>query len=292
MDSSISMGDPIPGGGTRWEALRTAVERLAQAPAAAQLQAGIVFYSRSRAGVDATDCNAAAYATPDVAIGPLADVGDDMVAAIAGRAPGGLTPILPAVQGGITYATQWAQTHPTRAAAIVLVSDSYPTQCSNDPSAIAAAVQGAFAATPSIRTFIIGVGADTGARFNLENYARSGGTRTPFLVEDGDLTNGFVDTILNIAVSSLACDFAVPPPPTGQVLNPALVQVVYSPAASGDPEEVPKLASASECGRSVNGGWYFDNPTRPTRIFVCPCTCSRFGAGRVDVRFGCRPQIG
>jgi len=174
----------------------------------------------------------------------------------------------------------------------VLVTDSYPTQCSSDPTAVAAAARAALDGTPSIKTFIIGVGANTGARFNLENFARSGGTQTPFLVEDGDLTETFVDTILNIAVSNLACDFAVPAPPAGQMLNPDRVQVVYTPASSGEPEEVPKVASAAECGRSVNGGWYFDNPTRPTKIFVCPCTCSRFGAGRVDVRFGCRPQIG
>ena len=78
----------------------------------------------------------------------------------------------------------------------------------------------AYASTPSIRTFIIGVGANTAARFNLENFARSGGTQTPFLVEDGNLTETFVDTILNIAASNLACDFGIPPPPGGMMLNP------------------------------------------------------------------------
>jgi hypothetical protein len=292
MDRSVSMGERIPSGQTRWEALRAAVEQLAQAPSAQNLQAGINFYSISGAANNTVDCNAASYATPAVAIGPLSSTGAPMVAAIASRAPGGLTPILPAMEGAITYAKGWAQAHPDRAAAIVLVSDSYPTQCSNDPTAIAAAAAAAYAGSPSIRTFIIGVGADTGARFNLDNFARSGGTQTPFLVEDGNITESFVDTILNIAASNLACDFSIPPPPQGMTLNPDRVQVIYTPGSTGTPEEVPKVGSSADCGRSVNGGYYFDNPTRPTKIFVCPCTCSRFGAGRVDVRFGCRPQIG
>jgi hypothetical protein len=29
-----------------------------------------------------------------------------------------------------------------------------------------------------------------------------------------------------------------------------------------------------------------------TRITVCPCTCARFQAGRVDVRLGCKPRLG
>jgi hypothetical protein len=292
MDRSVSMGERIPSGQTRWEALRAAVEALAQAPSAANLQAGINFYSISGAANDTVDCNATSYAMPAVGIGPLSMTGANMVAAIQSRSPGGLTPILPAMEGAITYAKQWAQAHPERAAAIVLVSDSYPTQCSSDPTAVAAAAAAAYAGSPSIRTFIIGVGANTAARFNLENFARSGGTKTPFLVEDGDLTQTFVDTILNIAASNLACDFSIPPPPMGMNLNPERVQVIYTPAASGTPEEVPKVNSSGDCASSVNGGYYFDRPTNPTRIYVCPCTCSRFGAGRVDVRFGCRPQIG
>jgi hypothetical protein len=292
MDRSISMGERIPSGQTRWDALRAAVERLAQAPEAANLQAGINFYSISGAANDAVDCNAASYAMPAVGIGPLSMTGANMVSAIQSRSPGGLTPILPAMEGAITYARGWAQAHPDRAAAIVLVSDSYPTQCSSDPTAVAAAATAAYSGSPSIRTFIIGVGANTGARFNLENFARSGGTKTPFLVEDGDLTQTFVDTILNIAASNLACDFSIPAPPNNMVLDPARVQVIYTPGSSGTPEEIPKVNNSGACGSSVNGGYYYDNPTRPTRIYVCPCTCSRFGAGRVDVRFGCRPQIG
>src|SRR5262245_48154000 len=61
MDSSISMGESVGASGTRWDALRAAMEQLAQAPEAANLQAGIVFYSISGAANDNVDCNASAY---------------------------------------------------------------------------------------------------------------------------------------------------------------------------------------------------------------------------------------
>ena len=294
MDSSVSMNEKVGATQTsRWDALKAAMEQLAQAPQAASLQAGIVFYSahQSTLADDPIDCNPASYSTPAVPIGALADVGDDIVRAIGGRQPGGLTPIVPAMKGAVTYATQWAQSHPARAAAIVLVSDGYPTQCSRDPGEVAATAQAAYAGTPSVRTFIIGVGANTNGKLNLDNYARSGATQTPFLVDDGNITQSFVDTVLNIAAQNLSCDFTIPPPPPGQQLQPDKVQVVYTPA-NGPPEEIPKLNGEGECSRAVNGGFYFDNPTNPKKIFVCGCTCSRFGAGRVDVRFGCRPRFG
>jgi hypothetical protein len=51
---------------------------------------------------------------------------------------------------------------------------------------------------------------------------------------------------------------------------------------------VPHIESAEACARQPNGGWYYSG----SQIAVCPCTCSRFAAGRVDVRLGCQPAIG
>ncbi|HEV8550643.1 MAG TPA: hypothetical protein VGQ57_16470, partial [Polyangiaceae bacterium] len=57
-------------------------------------------------------------------------------------------------------------------------------------------------------------------------------------------------------------------------------------------EEIPALPGPASCSEAKNGGWYYDDPSAPTSILVCPCTCARFGAGRVDVRVGCKPRIG
>jgi hypothetical protein len=96
----------------------------------------------------------------------------------------------------------------------------------------------------------------------------------------------------NISDSRIVCDYDIPAAPSANLsLDYDRVQLVYSPA-SGSPEQVPRLASSDACGRNPNGGWYYDDPTRPTRISVCACTCARFAAGRVDLRVGCDPYIG
>jgi len=69
------------------------------------------------------------------------------------------------------------------------------------------------------------------------------------------------------------------------------VQVTYT-SADESREEVPRISDFSACSRNPNGGWYYDNPAAPTQILVCPCTCSRFEAGRVDVALGCKPSVG
>jgi hypothetical protein len=61
-------------------------------------------------------------------------------------------------------------------------------------------------------------------------------------------------------------------------------------------EDVPHLATAADCSRSLHGGWYFDEPESfdqpgdPTLIPVCPCTGERVtasGSLRVVYGHGC-----
>ena len=141
-----------------------------------------------------------------------------------------------------------------------------------------------------IRTFVIGVG-DV-ARFNLDNYARSGGTRHAFLTDSGDITRTFVEALGNIRNRDLACEYQIPTPPEGMKVDTTKVQVVYSPATTGTPEEVPSIDGLAACANNPNGGWYYDYPANPSKIVVCPCTCARFQAGKVDVRLGCKPRVG
>lgn len=290
MDRSQSMGFPVEGSDmTRWEALRDAVQSFVEDAGAAEIRAGIGFFSRSGVANDELDCDADQYAEPSVAIGLLSEVGPDLVAAMDDITPAGLTPTVPALEGAISYARAWAADNPERATLVVLVSDGFPTQCSAAPDQIARAAQDGYESPENIRTFVIGVG-DV-ARFNLDNYARAGGTRKAFLTDAGDVTSSFIDALNNITDSKLACEYRLPPPPDGMKLDTDKVQVIYTPA-SGSPEEVPHVTSMAACAGSSNGGWYYDNPADPGRISVCPCTCARFQAGQVEVRLGCKPRLG
>jgi hypothetical protein len=274
---------------TRWQALHDAVRSFTEDPGAANIRAGIGFFSLSGAADDGHDCNPDAYAEPRVPIGLLTEVGPDLVAAIDDVEPGGLTPTLPALRGAIDYARSWAQDNPGRATLVVLVTDGFPTQCDNDPAHISQAARAGYESPEHIRTFVIGVG-DV-ARFNLDNYARAGGSKSAYLTDAGDVTRTFVDALGNITNSALACEYQLPPPPEGMKLDPAKVQIVYTPSVGGA-EEVPSISALADCAKNVNGGWYYDDPEHPSKITVCPCTCSRLQAGRVDVRLGCKPRLG
>lgn len=290
MDRSQSMGFAVAGSSmTRWQALRDAVESFALDPGAADIRAGIGFFSLSGVSDDNLDCDAANYAEPAVAIGSLADVGPELVAAMDDITPAGLTPTVPALVGAIDYAQAWATEHPERATLVVLVSDGFPTQCQTAPDAIAQAAKAGYESAQHIRTFVIGVG-DV-AKFNLDNYARAGGTGKAFLTDAGDVTQSFVAALGNISNSRLACEYQIPEPPSGMKLDPKKVQVIYTPGA-GSSEEVPKVDSLGACAQSNNGGWYYDDPGNPSKITVCPCTCTRFQAGQVNVRLGCKPRLG
>jgi hypothetical protein len=291
MDRSVSMNELVPGTNqTRWAALRAAVEQFVEDAAGSNIRAGIGFFGRSGARDDELDCDASAYANPTVEIGDLASVGSQLTAAIDATPPGGLTPTLPALQGALHHAQQWAMGHPGRATSVVLVTDGFPTQCQSPVSIadIAGVASAARNAAPFVRTFVIGLAAG----FNLDSIAAAGGTSHAYLVDEGDVSASFAHTLSNISDSRIVCDYDIPPAPNSNVaLDYDHVQLLYSPA-SGATEQVPRLTSSAACGRNPNGGWYYDDESHPTRISVCPCTCARFAAGRVDVRLGCEPYIG
>jgi len=290
MDRSQSMGMLVEGGAmTRWEALHDAVQSFTEDAGAAEIRAGIGFFSRSGSADDAQDCEQGLYAEPGVPIGLVSEIGSDLVAAMDEVAPGGFTPTVPALRGAISYARSWAQDNPGRATMVVLVTDGFPTQCDKDPNQISQTARAGYESPEHIRTFVIGVG-DV-AKFNLDNYARAGGTRKAYLTDAGDVTTTFVDALNNITNRALACEYQLPPPPEGMKLDTEKVQVVYTPS-SGDAEEVPSISSLAACAKNANGGWYYDDADHPSKITVCPCTCTRLQAGRVDVRLGCKPRLG
>jgi hypothetical protein len=289
MDRSVSMAEQVgTTGRIRWDFVHDAVQAFVQDPAAANIGVGIQFFGQSGAHDDAVDCDVNRYSTPAVPIGLASATGADVVAAVDATLPGGLTPTMPAMQGAVAYGKQWATGHPGRATVVVLVTDGFPTQCQNPVSVsdIADVAKQAATGIPPVKTYVVGLAAG----FNLDTIARAGGTNAAFNLEEGDITNSFVTTLLNISTNPLSCEYEIPTP-TDQTMTVDLnkVQVVYTPAV-GNAEEIPRAESGADCAGSAAGGWYYDNPTTPSKILVCPCTCSRFAAGKVDIRLGCEPR--
>jgi hypothetical protein len=52
------------------------------------------------------------------------------------------------------------------------------------------------------------------------------------------------------------------------------------------------VGSAAECG--TEQAWYYDNPTTPTRILLCPSACETVTAdagAAIEILAGCVPRV-
>lgn len=91
-----------------------------------------------------------------------------------------------------------------------------------------------------------------------------------------------------IAHSELNCEWTIPPPPAGQVLDPTLVNVKFT--TGGDSSYFRYSAASDKCG-TLADAWYYDNRSAPTRILACPTTCERIRQAptpSIAVSFGCQ----
>ncbi|MET0595596.1 MAG: vWA domain-containing protein [Polyangiaceae bacterium] len=92
------------------------------------------------------------------------------------------------------------------------------------------------------------------------------------------------------AVNAGACEWNMPMPPIGQMLDFTNVNIRYT-SGNGFATQLGKVPSAADCAMFARG-WYYDNPATPTKIFACPQTCTEMQAGganaKVDVLFGCK----
>ncbi|MET0594368.1 MAG: vWA domain-containing protein [Polyangiaceae bacterium] len=94
-----------------------------------------------------------------------------------------------------------------------------------------------------------------------------------------------------ITGSKLECDWAIPPPPMGQMFDPKLVNVLYTQGGT-TPRDLFKVPTAADC--DAQGGWYYDDNAKPTRVISCPATCTEIQAdikAKISVAFGCQTKI-
>ncbi|HWA74302.1 MAG TPA: vWA domain-containing protein [Polyangiaceae bacterium] len=293
MDRSSSMLYTVPNSTeTRWAAFEKGMRQFVMEASGQDLRAGIGFFGASVfGGEDAVDCNVDNYATPKVEIGAMADVGPELINAIIDNQPAGLTPTLPALTGAVQHAKEWKASgkNMNRKVVVVLVTDGYPTQCQSPVSItdIAKVAKDAFD-NDQIRTYVIGLAAG----FNLNTIAQAGGTESATLLDEAEPTSSLVDALTNITDTKVSCEFEIPEPSAGMEIDKDKVRLVWTPQSAAE-QEIPRVDNFGNCAVNPNGGWYYDNPANPKRIFVCPCTCSQIGkAGRLRVSVGCSPTFG
>jgi hypothetical protein len=281
VDKSGSMGCGVPSQGNctsspnppppvnRWTSIKEALTAFINSPQSAQLGMGVGFFPQysNPNGTGTLRCNPQDYATPAAPIGILPGHAAAVQAAIDAQVINGNTPTVPALSGAVQYATAYAQTKPGRTVAIVFASDGLPTECGQNNNNIAGAEAVARAAamgTPPIRTYVLGVGPSLQ---NLNAIAAAGGTNAAHLVESGGAAE--LITALNmIRKNALTCDYQIPIIP-GRPLDLTLVAIKVKVGSTGMEQYIARVDSVAQCG-ATQGGWYFDNPSAPTKITLCP----------------------
>jgi hypothetical protein len=148
-----------------------------------------------------------------------------------------------------------------------------------------------------VSTFVIGSPGSEGARQSLSRMAEAGGTAKPGcshrgpnychfdMTEELDFASALNDALGTISGLALSCAYDIPDPPAGATLDPALVNVLFSP--SSGPAELIGKNGAGPC----NEGWQYS--ADGAQVLLCGSTCERVRAsdGSLELQFGCETQL-
>jgi hypothetical protein len=287
MDQSGSMKDDVTGG-VKWDLLTTAVTAFVNDPASSGIGVGIGYFPVPPSDTDYS-CDASDYAKPDVAIATLPGNATALASSMTSHAPGGHTPSVPAITGAIEYAKAWAIAHPANRTVVVFATDGDPNGCSSTVDDAAAAAAAGLADTPSVATYVIGVGKSIS---KLDEIAMSGGTTKAFIVDTtADTEKQFLDAMNQIRASTVVpCQYAIPSADAGTV-DFGKVNVVVTPTG-GAPSQILQVDGSDHCD-ATSGGWYYDDPSHPSRIETCDATCTAIQSDpgvHVDVELGCQTK--
>jgi hypothetical protein len=283
LDTSFSMDFD-----SKWTNVRSALEAFVQNPAYAELGIGLQFFPIRK------QCSVPDYQALAVGLDLEPHVAAPITQALEAQQMAGGTPMVPLLQGLTAYLRQHAKSG--RKPVVVLATDGVPDDTCLSPvsgelpntldNAIAVAAQ-ALAGTPSIPTFVIGVGTELSA---LDGIAKAGGTGKATLVDTGgNASQAFLKALDDARKQAIPCDFAIP---AGSAVDPSMTNVTYTPASGGATQFV-FVGDAAGCAKAPSTGWYFDDPVSPTKVILCASACDAVKAddrGKVDVVFGC-PRI-
>ena len=295
-DKSGSMGDTTDPNGPydpakKWTPVGTGMKSFLGDPSSAGMSASLQYFPLGTSLAEV--CNSATYATPAVPIKALPD--GAFAASIDATSPRGGTPTLPALESAIAYAKTVAAQKPSDKTAVVLVTDGepsmLPTNCTdNDINHVALAAASGVNGSPSIPTYVIGVGSSL---INLNQIASSGGTKQALIVDVSDPSKtqaDLVKALTQIRGETLACDFVLPEPPAGQALDLNTVNVVFTENGKDN-----TLGYDKDCAGAAGGGWHYDSVQTPTKVELCPDVCTaakKAASNKITITLGCATKGG
>jgi hypothetical protein len=297
MDRSESMSCAAPRGGTRWTQLKGALAAFVQRESTRAV--GLEYFERETeadAGDAGASCDPRKYQTPDVEIGPLN--GAAVVDSLDRHEPGGRTPTAAALTGAIAHAIEWDRANGSNRAAVALITDGEPDVCGSATDVADAAAAGL---NDGVATFVIGL-IDSGRSCagdsapanpkNLDAIAKAGGSRNAFVVDlAGAVEMEFINALGNLVFTGpLACRYKLPSLQGGLEPEPDKINVGYS--VPGSERRMLSRVAKGACDPK-QGGWYYDDASKPAEIALCPESCSAIDAqrGSVEILIGCPTQL-
>jgi hypothetical protein len=287
IDQSVNLA------GMDWMTITDALKTFVVDPASNNIGVGLLFFPYS-----AWDCTLSHYENLTVPIDHLPNNAFAFTNAIPAEAQGLGTPIRPALHGTLMRATAYQDANPTHRVVVVLASagDLLPSvpgasdahECGDTSpltvwDKLSELASSAFAYN-GVRTFVVGVPGAT--ILHLDEVAAAGGTTAAFDATD---ISQFSSKIAKIRKEGLSCDYAIPPSPNNQQIDPNKVNFSYSPKGTGTPTILPRTNDLADCGGQP--GWYYDSNTAPTKIILCPASCTVVqddDQAAVSVLFGCK----
>jgi hypothetical protein len=281
-DKSSSMA------GNKWTAARAGLGSFVDDPASTGLSVALRFFPRDPDAVP--ECDQHAYSDPTVAFAPLPGNAAAIKAAIAAEAPDGFgTPMYPALGGALLEGIEVAENNPGEVSAVLLVTDGVPEgpegTCGGvdpeDPAVIADLAAAALAFNPSVTTFVVGLpGVDQAV---ANEIAMAGGSESAILVGNTNVEAEFREALLAVRGQAVPCEYAVPAKVQNGEYSISTVNIQITPSG-GEPYLLPQNQNCT------GDGWYYDDPSNPTLILLCPETCAElkqdFGAA-ILVVLGC-----
>lgn len=302
VDTSGSMDQDAPGSrDSKWVVTRQALlGAIDQMPDSTSI--GVVFYPDLPITADACFDNEA-----DVPIALLAGPGSSQRSqierAFARQSPDGGTPTHDAYR----YAHRaLAAAAVTGARFAVVITDGTPTfslGCEGtglvsdpvDPGPLVTEAQQA--RTQGVSTFVIGSPGSEGARESLSRMAEAGGTARPNcshsgpnychfdMTQSGNFAADLRDALGTISGLALSCAYDIPEPPSGQLLDPERVNVLFTPSGGS-----AELIAKSPSGACREGWQYSDDGAQ---VLLCENTCDRVknAQGSLSLEFGCATRV-
>jgi von Willebrand factor type A domain len=286
-DKSGSMQD-----NNKWKNTTKALTDFFKDQGTAGLRVALRFFPDT--GCDSPACDLNVCSQPLVTLAPLsadpapADAQEDkLVKAVESKTPNGGTPMSVALGGAEKWAADYQAAHVAEKTVVVLVTDGEPNGCDENVSHIAKLAAVTKSAN-GVLTYAVGLVGSNTATINA--IAVAGGTTNGYFIGNGNASAELLAALKAIQGSQVACTFQMPTmSTTGEKIDPALVNVNYTPGDGGPAVTFGQVPTAGDC-KPQTGGWFYDDPVKPTTVTLCPSTCTSVQAddkAKIEILLGC-----